>query len=375
MAVTTAFSSTTKGLFVPELAQQNKTQASKRKSKSCSNSSLKLNSSVTLPALSTLNEKECKPFWNQRCNEIQSTLWLPQKIDSPELDSNSFGGLSNFQVDKSRFWITKMRPLSNLIPQILSVSLPLSATPTTENVQPKDVKVLASKKIRFYPENENAYFDGLAVFRRSYNLATERYINDDYKDSDGKFINFRPSIKAQVKSEQETSNRAYNSLISDNGTLAARTTFLAVCSNNKKMKGAKSGFSKIGFKSRKGSVHSFSIDRLPKSLNPCVQALGNIHLTEDVPPEAIGKSCTITHNKGRWFLQVQQHIELQTEIQGKVRCVGIDPGVRTFASCFSESEALIVGDNVAKEKLFPLNEASRQTYRPKTENTQHSKRC
>ena len=339
---------------MPVLAQQSKKQALKHKSKSCLNSSQKLNSSVTLPALSTLNEKECKPFWDQRCKEIQSSLWLPQKIDSPELDSNSFAGLSNFQVDKSRFWITKMRPLSNLIPQSLSVSLPLSATLTTENAQPNAGKVLGSKKIRFYPQNEQAYFDGLALFRRSYNLATERYINNDYKDTDGKYINFRPLIKEQVKREQEACNKAYNSLISDNGTLAAKTTFLSVCSKNKKKKGAKSGFSKINFKSRKGSIHSFSIDRLPKCLNPCVKSLGKIHLTEDVPPEAIDKSCIITFDKGRWFLQVQQHIEAMADIQGEVRCVGIDPGVRTFATCFSESEALIVGDNIAKEKLFPL---------------------
>ncbi|MFK0572070.1 hypothetical protein [Endozoicomonas sp.] len=76
--------------------------------------------------------------------------------------------------------------------------------------------------------------------------------------------------------------------------------------------------------------------------------------TESVPKEAIGKSCVITCDKDRWFIQVQQHIELNTDIQGAVKCVGIDPGVRTFATCFSEKEALIAGDNVAKEKLFPL---------------------
>ena len=164
----------------------------------------------------------------------------------------------------------------------------------------------------------------------------------------------RQAIKAQVEQEQKEAGRAYNSLISDNGTLAAATTFKAVCGNNKKLKGANSGFSEIGFKSRKGSRHSFSIDRLPKGLNPCVKALGKIHLTESIPSEAIGKSCIITCDKGRWFIQVQQHIELQTEIQGEVKCVGVDQGVRTFATCFSKDDALVVGDNFAKEKLFPL---------------------
>ncbi|WP_252178295.1 hypothetical protein [Endozoicomonas sp. 4G] len=223
----------------------------------------------------------------------------------------------------------------------------------------KDAKIIASKKIRFYPENEQAYHDALMLYRRSYNLAVERFRNDDYKDASGKSINMRPAIKAQVKQEHEESGRAYNSIVSDNGTLEAATKFKAVCEHNKKLKGAKEGFAEIHFKSRKGSRHSFSIDRFPKGLNPCIDALGKIHLTEDVPAEAIGKSCVITYDKGRWFVQVQQHIELNPEIQGKVRCVGVDPALcqdscRTFATCYSEKEALIAGDNVAKTKLFPL---------------------
>lgn len=250
--------------------------------------------------------------------------------------------------------MTRMLPAKPLMHQSLSVSLPHSAIATMERVPLKGVKIVASKKIRFYPKNEIAYRDALALYRRSYNLAADRFRNDKYKDESGKFINMRPSIKAQVEQEQKDSGRTYNSLISDNGTLATATTFKAVCSKNKKLKGAKEGFSEVGFKSRKGSKHSFSIDRLPKGLNPCVNALGKIHLTENVPDEAIGKSCVITCDKGRWFIQVQQHIKLNTEIQGGVNCVGVDPGVRIFATCFSDKEALIVGDNLAKEKLFPL---------------------
>ena len=216
------------------LAQENKHPALIRKSDSCSKGILTQNLSVTLPALSTLNEMDCKPFWNRQTTERA----------------------------------------------------------TTKSVPLKGAKIIASKKIRFYPENESAYRDALALYRRSYNLAVDRFRNDKYKDENGKFINMRPSIKLQVEQEQKANGRAYNSLISDNGTLAAAATFKAVCSKNKKLKqkGAKEGFAEISFKSRKGSKHSFSIDRLPKGLNPCVNALGKIHLTEEAPSEAIGKS-------------------------------------------------------------------------------------
>lgn len=336
-----------------ESVLESKNPALTRKSVSCSKSTLTQNLSATLPALSTLSEKDCKPFWNQRCAEIQPILWLP-KIALPDQDLNLSSGLLNYREDKSKFWMTRITPVSHSTPKSLSVSLPHSAIATTGSDLLKDAKIVASKKIRFYPENEQAYHDALILYRRSYNLAVERFRNDNYKDASGKFINMRPAIKAQVKQEQKESGRAYNSIVSDNGTLAAATTFKAVCEHNKKLRGAKEGFAEISFKSRKGSRHSFSIDRLPKGLNPCVQALGKIHLTEDVPAEAIGKSCVVTYDKGRWFIQVQQHIELNPEIQGKVRCVGVDPGVRTFATCYSEKEALIAGDNVAKTKLFPL---------------------
>ena len=305
-----------------ELAQANKSLVSTRKSVSCSKGILTQNLLVTLPALSTFNEKDCKPFWNQQCSDIQSTLWLPHKIDSQGPDSNLSNGLLNYQEDKSTSWMTRITPLKPSTPQSLSVLLPLSAIATTVKDPLKGAKVMASKKIRFYPENTNAYREALALYRRSYNLAVERFRTDDYKDESGKFINMRPAIKAQVEVEQKESGRAYNSLVSDNGTLAAATTFKAVCKNNKKLKGTKSDFSEINFKSRKGAIHSFSIDRLPKGLNPCEKALGKIHLTENVPSEAIGRSCVITCDKGRWFIQVQQHIELDADIQGKVKCVG-----------------------------------------------------
>ena len=89
-------------------------------------------------------------------------------------------------------------------------------------------------------------------------------------------------------------------------------------------------------------------------LNFTLWDAAKIHLTESIPNEAINKSCIITYDKGRWFIQVQQHINIHAETQGDVKCVAIDPGVRTFATCYSESEVIIAGDDFAKEVLFPL---------------------
>ena len=218
----------------------------------------------------------------------------------------------------------------------------------------KDKKVIASKKIRFYPENSKAYHQALILYRRAYNLAVAIYLKNEHIGEDGKFKNLRPEIREQCKQEQEEKGAIYNSIIVDNGVLQALKTFKAVIAKNKKLKGSKSGFASLKFKSRKGTKHSFSMDRMPKGLNPAIRALGKIHLTEYIPQEAINKSCIITYDKGRWFIQVQQHIKINAEIQGDVKCIAIDPGVRTFATCYSDREVIIAGDDFAKEKLFPL---------------------
>ena len=209
--------------------------------------------------------------------------------------------------------------------------------------------MIASKKIRFYPQNSEFYHQALTLYRRAYNLAVECYIGGNYKNEEGKFKNLRPQIKSQCKEEQIAKGAIYNSIIVDNAVLQALTTFKAVITKNKNMKGLKSGFASLRFKSRKGSKHSFSIDRMPKGLNPAVKALGKINLTESIPEEAINKSCIITLDKGRWFIQVQQHIDINADIQGVVKCVAIDQGVRTFATCYSDSEVIIAGDDFAKE--------------------------
>lgn len=337
-----------------ELVQGNKKVVLIDKKKCYKKNTQKMNLSLTLPPLLTLKEKGLKPYWNSRCQELQSMLWLPQTIDSQEVDLNLSDGLSNFTEVLSSHWKREIRP-KHLIQKSLSVLLPASAIPTTENAQQNGKKmIIVSKKIRFYPENEEKYFQALTLYRRAYNLAVSHYINDTYKDKNGEFKNLRPDIKSQCKKEQKENKSIYNSIIVDNAVLSALTTFKAVMGRNKKKKGDKSGFSKIRFKNKKSEIHSFAIDRMPKGLNPAPRVLGNIFLTETVPKEAINKSATITYNKGRWFLQVQQHIKIKSEIQGTIKTVAIDPGVRTFATCYSDKKVIIAGENLAQEKLFPI---------------------
>jgi len=210
-----------KGEFVmQELVQKNKKQVLKHKNKFYFKNTPKQNLYMTLPQLSTFNEKDLKPYWNLQCQEMQSILWLPHKTVSQEVDLNSLDGLLNFQEEESNHWKRVLKP-KNLIPKSLLVSLPASATPTMEKGQLKEKKILkVCKKIRFYPQNELKYQEMLILYRRAYNLAIEKYINNEYKD--GLWRDLRKEIRFQCEEEQKNKNSVYNSNIVNEAVLSAK---------------------------------------------------------------------------------------------------------------------------------------------------------
>lgn len=285
------------------------------------------------------SNKDIKPYWNERAADLSSKLWLPCQENKR----------ANFVATTSNGLITTLKPLSKH--PTFPVDLPAAAL-DIENNKPALIK--ATKRIRFYPKSEIKYIQALILYRRAYNLALSRYIDNTYKDVDGKDINLRPWVKSVCQPEQIEKGQVYNSLICDNAVREAKTTFVALKRKNKGQKANQPGFAKLHYKSRKGDIHSFRMCRMPAGLSPAVKALDDIRLTEKVPEEAIDQAVTVTFNKGRWFINVQQHIKTKPEIQGNVKCVSVDPGVRTFATCYSQSEVLVAGDRLAQTKLYPL---------------------
>jgi len=320
---------------------------------------------LVLPLLSIFNEKSLKPYWNNKCKLLQPMLWLPHRKISKEDELN-------YTKDDSS-WKKVLKP-NNSLQKNLSIFLPKSAIPALQKAQQRDgILARVSKKIRFYPKEEKKYHQALALYRRAYNLAIEQYKNGTHKIANsGKWRDLRLEIKKQCKEEQEIKGAIYNSLIVDNAVQLAKKTFKTIIKRNKKLKNNGGGnYSTLNFKSRKKSVQSFAMDRMPKGLNPANRALETITITENIPKEAIGKECIITYNKGRWFIQVQQHIQTSTDTQGSVECVAVDAGVRTFATCYSAKEVIIAGDNFSKDVLFPLMKKVDRllSYRKKLENT------
>ena len=290
------------------------------------------------PDIKIENAKDEGAYWSPRAAVLSSDLWLPATENKKENHRISHHG-----------WMTALKPLST--PAAFNVTLPAAAL-DIKNSQPVTIK--ATKRIRFYPESEMKYIQALMLYRRAYNLAISRYVEGSYKDDGGKFYDLRPWVKFACKLEQEEKGHVYKSLICDHAVREAKATFVALTEKNKGKRADQPGFARLHYKSRKGDIHSFRMCRMPAGLSPAVKALDKIHLTETVPQEAIDQAITVTFDKGRWFLNVQQHITTKAETQGAVRCVSVDPGVRTFATCYSPSEVVVAGDRLAQTRLFPL---------------------
>jgi putative transposase len=282
-------------------------------------------------------EKGSATYWNEDCHKLSNLLWLPTSTPL------------NYAVEQHS---PRMYKLNTFEPNKIKVPS-IFLAPIEKSTQPKNL-VKATKKIRVFPKHEEKYHQAIALYRRSYNLAVERYKNHSWKGDDGKTLDMRSEIKSQVKVEQHVSRSPYDSMIVSNAVRHAAETFRKVTGGNRG-KTKTDGLSHMSFSSKKkGSRHSFRMCRFPKGGSPAKTVLGEISLAEKVPDEAIHSQFTVSFEKGRWFINVQQHIKLKTEIQGKVRCVAIDPGARTFATCYSDNEVIVAGENFAKDMLFPL---------------------
>jgi putative transposase len=296
-----------------------------------------------LGAVSTSKERTLKPYWNNACQELQSQLWLPHRIESHEQDSTSLNGSSNYTEDRSLFWKTQIKPTNPLIQRLSFPSLPVSSIPTTE----KD-RIIGTRKIRIYPKNESKWFDMLSLNRRAYNLTIELFKNN----TENKKLNqteIRKNVREQCRKEFNESDRGFASVVADEAVNAAFETLKNIIKKRK---------SKIPcdfqYKSRKNPKQSFIIQKLSKK--GVMPQLLACHITEQKPDEAIGNMASVSFHNGRWFLNCKKHIKV-TKNDIQVDCnkiVSIDQGIRKFATTFSPKEVNFYGENFLNSKILPL---------------------
>ena len=320
---------------IVECLRPNKPQASTHKKNSCEQNTPTLRLSETSGPGSTSTGKGFKPYWNDACMALQSQLWLPHTTGSVEPHSPSLSGSSNYMVGPSSVWKNQYLPKVS-IPAPCLPSLPASVPVTTENGL-----VDASRKIRIYPENEQAFVDMLFLQRRAYNLAIER-IKDKQYDT----VAVRSEIRELLRIEY--AERTFVSVVVDEAVNAAFATLKKCAALWKKGKKAE-----LRFRSRKDTNQTFVVQRLSASgIFP--QKLGACHITEQIPEEATHNMAYVTRRHGRWFVKVKYHVTpAPREIQAGA-VVALDPGVRTFMTAYSPTQVSKYGEGFAAAEIFPL---------------------
>jgi len=339
---------------MPVFLAQNKKVHSSNKSIYSEKNTQMPDLSLMLPPDLTKVDEGIEPFWNSHSMGIHYTLWQPHQIDLPEVGLPLSSGiedkvfakqklypqLSNYRVGESSFWKNQILP-NNLIPEHLSLSLPASSIPTTEK---EAHNVITSKKIRIYPENEPLWFASLNLYRRAYNLTIEFMKRGRKPHSE-----FRTQICDWCKLECEEHDIIYNSNLVLAAYRKACDTRSAVI--KKRMNGKKA---EMSFMSRNAPQQYFVVPKLSPKKQIFPRILGGCTWTEDTPNEAIGKTVIVTLAFGQWFASVKLDQSVEPIKSEALSIVALDPGVRTFQTAFSGTDAVSYGDGFVNDRLVPL---------------------
>ena len=320
----------------PESLRANNKVQSQLKRNSCSKDTRKGDLSQTLVLDSTSNDVALSPYWNERCQELQSSLFLPHQTELLDLDSRSLRNSLNYMEVQSNFWRKTFTPKDLMCKPSLAFSR-ASVTPRAEREL-----VGVAKKIRVYPSDPRKVDQQIDACRRAYNLCVATYRAWSKGDVPTDFTKLRRDVREQVR--QEASELCITSL--DEACQEAKRANQAVI--RKRTKGLKAS---LQFRKKTTTKQGFIYQKMSSLGLPRV--LGSLHLTEELPDGSVGKQARLIREWGRYFLITKRSI-LIAEPKNHGNAVSIDPGVRTFATTYSQEQSTKMGEGFQLDELRPL---------------------
>lgn len=307
----------------PESVPLNKKTTSHVKLSSCENNFQELKLSKTLDLDLILKERVSNQSWKDACREIQSHLLSHTEIASAVLDLKLSNILSQSAVEKSWF-STKLNTVPNRNSQkTFSPYFMSSLAGCTDS----EDTVNKSKKIRIYPtkEQRQIFKQWFGVQRLVYNKVIE-YLNDKQERIHWMVVakmileslpDFCVIVPYQIKK------------------MAVKEAFDSFFRNVKKIK-FKGGKFNLHFKSKKNLLQSCYIPKSAIKENGIYSRISGKGLKYAEKLPILVMDSRLVWNSGRWYLSVPtQETILRAENQGRI--VAIDPGIRTFATFFSEN--------------------------------------
>lgn len=291
-------------------------------------SSQTMKSSATSAADSTSEGRDLRPFWNQHYAEISRKLWSPTVTDCAASVSSSSNGLSGRTAERSWFSATLKAPRSGSLSATSFPSYTLSHTESQNSAS----TLQRCRKIRIYPTaTQRAKLrQFLGTARYTYNRTVE------YLRQEGTKANWMAIRKQIITSLPEWANDTPY----DVRSIAVREACIAV--QNAKRKYRQTGqLNKVSFRSRKAPSQSIFLRKA--SISKCAvfpRTLGTMKFAEELPD--IRHDCRLVCEYRKWYVVVPVDIE-PCEAKAKQGVCSIDPGVRTFLTCYCKDGVVELG--------------------------------
>ena len=184
-----------KPFFMPKYPQANNVAQLRLNKDCCSLNTQKENSFRMLVLDSTSGDVALSPYWNERCQGLQSNLFLPHQIESPVRASRLSRDSSNYMEVQSNFWRKTYTPKD----LTYKLSLAFSLASATHKAGKEQVNV--ARKIRVYPSEPQKVDRQISVCRRAYNLCVATYREWVKGDSPIDFSDLRRNVRGKVRQE------------------------------------------------------------------------------------------------------------------------------------------------------------------------------
>lgn len=254
--------------------------------------------------------------------------------DSPDSDLNSSDSSLMQMAGKSWFsirpWTPDRRPNS---PPICSPSFTTFPVECTDDAVPKTA--IRAKRVRIYPDaaQRNLFRQWFGTSRVVYNKTVD-HLNLPKEKRCGHWMMAAKPILAALPDWAEPVPYQVKKI-------AVEDAYKAFSNGCRKAKASGKPF-KLSYRSRKDPKQSCYIPKSAlREAGIYPRIAGKLRMTEQYPDDALDSRLVLEH--GRWFLMVPYRVVVaKAESQG--RAVAIDPGVRTFATCFAEDMAVKIGE-------------------------------
>jgi len=265
-------------------------------------------------------ETSFKPYWNPCCASFQIGLWYPVAADLP---------VSNQHI-KSWF---------SLITWEAPKRASLKYSGCVASIQPRIEQ--RAKCIRLYPNKAQR-----RIMAQYFGAARWYYNKYNELERAGELKGY--NWKGEFKGVREGAPDYFDNIPYQIKKMACADFSKAKSNAVRKYK--KTGeASEIHFRSRKSPKQSCYIpadaikDRGYNRVGVYIRYLGEVKKKEKLPENICGSRLVLEH--GRYFLVVSYKKEITSATASENQAaVALDPGIRTFLTGFSESEAFKIGE-------------------------------